>query len=64
MIKGMEREQFLRYRMALLPASGFQSVQYRMIEVYATPLQNLVHVSERSDFSKDNSIEELYEHIY
>ena len=28
MIKGMEREQFLRYRMALLPASGFQSVQY------------------------------------
>ena len=64
MIKGMEREQFLRYRMALLPASGFQSVQYRMIEVYATPLQNLVHVSERSDFSKNNSIEELYEHIY
>ncbi|MEM0933356.1 MAG: tryptophan 2,3-dioxygenase family protein, partial [Bacteroidota bacterium] len=35
MIRGMEREQFLRYRMALLPASGFQSVQYRMIEIYA-----------------------------
>ncbi len=47
MINGMEREQFLRYRMALLPASGFQSVQYRMIEIYATPLENLVHDYER-----------------
>ncbi|WP_298792333.1 tryptophan 2,3-dioxygenase family protein [uncultured Allomuricauda sp.] len=64
MIKGMEREQFLRYRMALLPASGFQSAQYRMIEIYATPLENLVHFSERDNFSKKDSIEELFEHIY
>ncbi len=64
MIKGMEREQFLRYRMALLPSSGFQSAQYRMIEIYATPLENLVHHSERDGFSSENAIEELYEHIY
>lgn len=64
MIKGMEREQFLQYRMALLPASGFQSAQYRMIELYATPLENLVHQSERSDFSVEHGIDELYEHIY
>lgn len=64
MIKGMEREQFLRYRMALLPASGFQSAQYRMIEIYATPLENLVHHTEREAFSDQNSIEELFEHIY
>ncbi len=64
MIKGMEREQFLRYRMALLPASGFQSAQYRMIEIYATPLENLVHHSERDSFSAKDSIEELFEHIY
>ncbi len=64
MIKGMEREQFLQYRMALLPASGFQSAQFRMIEIYATPLENLVHVSERSQFSPEHTIEELYEHIY
>ena len=60
----MERQQFLQYRMALLPASGFQSAQYRMIEIYATGLENLVHQSERSKFSKENSIEELYEQIY
>ena len=64
MIKGMEREQFLRYRMALLPASGFQSVQYRMIELYATPLENLVHHTERESFSAEDAIEALYEHIY
>jgi len=64
MIKGMEREQFMRYRMALLPASGFQSAQYRMIEIYATPLENLVHQSERDAFSQEDSIEVLYEHIY
>ena len=64
MIKGMEREQFLQYRMALLPASGFQSAQFRMIEIYATPLENLVHVSERAQYSSENTVEELYEHIY
>ena len=64
MIKGMQREQFMQYRMALLPASGFQSAQYRMIELYATSMENLVHFSERDNFSSKNSIEELYEHIY
>jgi tryptophan 2,3-dioxygenase len=64
MIKGMEREQFLQYRMALLPASGFQSAQFRMIEIYATPLENLVHLSERDQYSSKSTIEELYEHMY
>jgi len=64
MIKGMQREQFLRYRMALLPASGFQSAQYRMMEIYATPLHHLVHHTERDTYSEENSIEELFEHIY
>ena len=64
MINGMEREQFLRYRMALLPASGFQSVQYRMIEIYATPLENLIHTTERENYSSKNSIDILYENIY
>ncbi len=64
MITGMEREQFMRYRMALLPSSGFQSAQYRMIEIYATPLENLVHESDRANYSEENSIEELYENIY
>ena len=42
MVDGMEKEQFLRFRMALLPASGFQSVQYRKIEICATNFIRLV----------------------
>src|SRR5690606_28695635 len=64
MINGMQREQFMQHRMALLPASGPQSAQYRMLELYATPMENLVQFSERDNFSSNNSIEELYEHIY
>jgi tryptophan 2,3-dioxygenase len=64
MISGMERQQFLQFRMALLPASGFQSAQYRMIEFYATPLEHLVHHSVRNTMSSKNTIAELYENSY
>ena len=35
-----------------------------MIEIYATPLENLAHHSERDDLSKNSSVEDLYEKIY
>src|SRR5688572_5343989 len=47
MVDGMEKEQFLKFRMALLPASGFQSAQYRFIEIGSTELINLVAEKER-----------------
>lgn len=64
MIKGMERDQFQKFRMALLPASGFQSAQFRMIEFYATPMHHLVSADLRENFSEEDDLEELYEHIY
>ncbi|PCE62840.1 tryptophan 2,3-dioxygenase family protein [Sediminicola luteus] len=64
MINGMQKEQFLQFRMALLPSSGFQSAQYRMIELYATPMEHLVHISDRDKLPDEASIEALYEHIY
>jgi Tryptophan 2,3-dioxygenase (vermilion) len=51
MIHGMEREQFMKFRMALLPASGFQSAQYRLIEISSTDMINLVNSSERETVS-------------
>lgn len=63
MINGMDREQFLQYRMSLLPASGFQSAQFRMIEIYATPLKNLIHQELREKLA-DADLETCYEHIY
>lgn len=65
MINGMEKEQFLRYRMALLPASGFQSAQYRMIEILCTDFINLVDKDVRQGYENSNaSIEEMFNFIY
>lgn len=64
MIDGMEREQFLKFRMALHPASGFQSAQYRKIEMSSTEFIQLVHKDVRDTLSPKESIERLFEHIY
>jgi tryptophan 2,3-dioxygenase len=63
MVQGMEKEQFQRFRMALLPASGFQSAQYRLIEFASTPLIQLVR-KEKKEECQNTSIEKQYEHIY
>lgn len=64
MVNGMEKEQFLKFRMALLPASGFQSAQYRLIELYATNLQNLLPEESRNNLPEKYSEEELVQSIY
>lgn len=65
MVDGMEKEQFLKYRMSLLPASGFQSAQYRMIEIYATDFINLVDKDVREDLKKETFDADKYlENIY
>ena len=63
MVNGMEKDQFLKFRMSLLPASGFQSGQYRMIEIAATEMNQLVDKSKRQEL-KDASIAEKFEYIY
>ncbi|ARS42304.1 tryptophan 2,3-dioxygenase [Sphingobacteriaceae bacterium GW460-11-11-14-LB5] len=63
MVDGMEKEQFLKFRMSLLPASGFQSGQYRMIEICATDFIRLVDKTKREELSTA-SIEEQFENIY
>ncbi|MEX2484151.1 MAG: tryptophan 2,3-dioxygenase family protein [Brumimicrobium sp.] len=64
MVQGMEKEQFLKFRMSLLPASGFQSAQYRLIEIASTDFVNLVHKDMRKNFKGDEPIEDMYQHIY
>jgi len=63
MVDGMEPEQFLKFRLALLPASGFQSAQYRLIEMASSDMINLVHHSKREE-SKGAGIEAQYQYIY
>lgn len=64
MSKGMDHKQFLQFRMSLLPASGFQSAQYRLIEIYSTDFLHLVNKDVRQNYSYDSSIPDMYEFIY
>lgn len=64
MSKGMDQKQFMQFRMSLLPASGFQSAQYRFIEMYSTDFINLVAKDHRENYSVDSAIDDMYEHIY
>ena len=63
MVNGMEKDQFLKFRMSLLPASGFQSGQYRMIEIFATDFINLVAKDKRAEL-QGKPIEKQFEYIY
>ncbi len=64
MIDGMEREQFLKFRMALLPASGFQSAQYRLIELCSTDMINLVNVLEREALMEYSDLNKQLQRLY
>lgn len=64
MIDGMEPEQFLKFRMSLLPASGFQSYQYRAIEICATNFYNLVGKDYRDRFNGEADVDAMFDYIY
>lgn len=63
MRNGMEKEQFTKFRMTLLSSSGFQTVNYRKIEIYCTDLSNLVHEKKREEL-KNKDIHTQLNHIY
>jgi tryptophan 2,3-dioxygenase len=64
MIEGMDAQEFLQFRMALLPASGFQSAQYRYIELISTDMHNLVHFSQREALANEPDSTLLLPHLY
>jgi tryptophan 2,3-dioxygenase len=64
MLEGMEKEQFLKFRMALLPASGFQSAQYRCIEICSTDVYNLVGEKDRSKMDEVYNLQDQLDKLY
>lgn len=64
MVDGMDKDEFLKFRMSLLPASGFQSAQFRKIEIMSTDLYQLTHASRRENLTKESPIEALYPNLY
>lgn len=61
---GMEREQYMKFRNTLTPASGFQSEQYRLIEIASTELINLIDFRLRATIDRNTPYEHAYEHMY
>ena len=64
MVDGLEKDQFLKFRMALLPSSGFQSAQYRLIEICSTDMINLVDTRERDALMEYSDLGLQLEKLY
>lgn len=61
---GMEKEQYMKFRNTLTPASGFQSAQYRLIEFASTELINLIDYRFRATIDRNTPYEHAYDHLY
>jgi tryptophan 2,3-dioxygenase len=64
MSKGMSPDQYNKFRLALSPASGFQSFQYRLIEFASTELINLIDVRFRATIDRNTPFEHAFDHLY
>jgi tryptophan 2,3-dioxygenase len=64
MADGMEVEQYMKFRDTLTPASGFQSGQYRKIEIASTELINLIDFRFRANINRDTPFSHAFEHMY
>lgn len=64
MREGMEIEQYMKFRYTLMPGSGFQSAQYRLIEFASTELINLIDYRFRATIDRNTPFEHAFEHLY
>ena len=61
---GMNYDDYNVFRATLAPASGFQSAQFRFIELHCTGLENLMNEAGRERISSNPTTEEYFDHIY
>lgn len=61
---GMNYDDYNTFRTTLTPASGFQSVQFRIIELYCTRLENLVNNQGKNRLPKEPTVEDYIEQMY
>lgn len=64
MREGMSHEDYNKFRFTLTPASGFQSAQFRFLEIYCTRLHNLLNEEGKSRLPSNPSTEDYFENIY
>lgn len=61
---GMNYDDYNTFRFTLTPASGFQSVTFRLIEIYCTRLDNLVNEEDKKRLPEKPTTQDYFEHIY
>ncbi|RMG77540.1 MAG: tryptophan 2,3-dioxygenase [Bacteroidetes bacterium] len=61
---GMDYDDYNAFRHTLTPASGFQSAQFRFIEICCTRLENLINKAGRTRLGASPSLADYFEHIY
>ncbi|MFK5972415.1 MAG: tryptophan 2,3-dioxygenase family protein [Flavobacteriaceae bacterium] len=64
MKEGMDYDDYNTFRSTLTPASGFQSAQFRYIELNCTRLQNLINTEGKERLTEQPTTAEYFEHIY
>lgn len=67
-VNNLDTEEFFQFRMALIPASGFQTAQFRKIEIMLTSLDNLTfeqNILDELNIELTNTeLKDVYERIY
>ena len=61
---GMSYEDYNIFRSALTPASGFQSAQFRILELYTTRLPNLINSAGLNRLPSNPTTEDYFDNLY
>jgi tryptophan 2,3-dioxygenase len=64
MNQGMSYEDYNQFRLSLSPASGFQSAQFRFIELMCTDVDLLIHDHFRKTLTPKTSLSEKFNLVY
>ena len=64
MREGMDYDQYNEFRLALSPASGFQSAQFRVVEIMCTDILNLVNSRVKGKITEAAGVDKIFEELY
>jgi tryptophan 2,3-dioxygenase len=64
MREGMDYDQYNQFRLSLAPASGFQSAQFRFIEIFCTDIHLLVNTRVNQQVNAQTDMEYIFENLY
>lgn len=62
--KGMDYDDYNQFRLTLAPASGFQAVSFRYLELYITSIENLVNERGLARLTENPELEDYFNNLY